>query len=70
MTLDDDIIRTYRAHPKADKEAQTEAFKSLSKAFHDTFRRSVTWGKHRGLIVETPQTTNFWRDLIDSAPNP
>lgn len=62
----DEIINSYRASTKMEKNAQ---FRELSNKFHAVFRQAVAWGEHRKLITSVPQTPNFWKDLIDSAPD-
>lgn len=48
--LEDNIIQRYRAHPKSDRDAQTQEFKELSAQFHEVFRLCVARAKLKGWI--------------------
>ena len=61
----DEIITAYRlcAHNGSFEDRQ------LSRDFHRLFRQTIALAESRGWISFPPQTSNFWKDLIDTAPD-
>ena len=67
MTIDDSIIIAYKNTPQ--EERDSAEFREVARQFNAVFRRSVNWGIFSGLIETSPQTSGFWNELIESAPD-
>lgn len=61
----DEIIDTYMSTPRSD----TPEDGHLSKQFHTIYKQTIEIARMRGLISFEPQTTDFWKNLIETSPD-
>lgn len=59
--LTDNIIDTYRRHPKTGPSCETPEFKELSRRFHEVARQVFALAIMRGDMKHTKPMPNFWQ---------
>jgi len=65
MTLTDNIIDTYIAHPKTGPSCDTIEFRELSERFHTVARQTFSIARLHGWLQPTEPMQGFWKKWED-----